>query len=253
MGITEKLFLFCNCRTSCSITAPAVFILVSLYINVTFEHLIVWYPVWLFKLLTLLHCWLNICELFNKSEWTILKAAFLVFVLAVATNEFARDTIFLLHNQSVQWLQWWQLNSGCIICVLAAGIPAVEVPWVRPMCGQWWQQCLIAMYCLWDYIHSSGEYHLLFLLCGVHLWHKCNRFSFIRYLAAVAWWQKWLQACVTHSHTQPQLLGIWVDIHISAAIENRRSLKVLHFQTQSNFISTNPSYEVRNIYIKLCT
>ena len=48
---------------------------------------------WLFKLLTLSYCWQTSCEIFNKSEWTILKAAFLVFVLAVAANEFARDTI----------------------------------------------------------------------------------------------------------------------------------------------------------------
>ena len=31
--------------------------------------------------------------------------------------------------------------------------------------------------------------------------YLCNRFSFIRYLAAVACWQDWLQVCVTHSHT----------------------------------------------------
>ena len=32
---------------------------------------------------------------YNKAEWTLLKVAFLVFVLVVATNEFAKNTIFV--------------------------------------------------------------------------------------------------------------------------------------------------------------
>ena len=45
-------------ETVCSITAPAVF-LIFWYVC---EHLIVWYPVWLFKLLTLFYCWWTFCE-----------------------------------------------------------------------------------------------------------------------------------------------------------------------------------------------
>ena len=74
----------------CSITAPAVYLVFFIFWYVC-EHLIVWYPVWLFKLLTLFYCWWIFVKIYKKSVWTILKAAFLMFVPAVAANEFARD------------------------------------------------------------------------------------------------------------------------------------------------------------------
>ena len=43
----------------------------------------------------------------------------------------------------------------------------------------------------------------------------CNRFSFIRCWAAVAWWQDWLQACVTHSHTASTSWHLGIHTHLS--------------------------------------
>ena len=97
MGITQKLFLFCNCRTSlqynclsCLFLLCVFDLLINLWLQ---EHLLMWYPVWLFKQLTLFYLLMNFCEIYNKSIWTFLSAVFLVFVLAVAISDLARDMI----------------------------------------------------------------------------------------------------------------------------------------------------------------
>ena len=77
MGITGKLFPFCNFRASCSITAPAV-LMSSLWLNVL--NAVFLYIIW-FTTIEILnielcdtHLWhFHIADdyYYNKPEWTI--------------------------------------------------------------------------------------------------------------------------------------------------------------------------------------
>ena len=68
------------------------------------------------------------------------------------------------------------------------------------------------------------------------IWLVCNRFSFIRYLGSCLMTGLFAGVCDSQSHTLNFLASGFSFIHISAATRDRRkSLKVLHFQTQSNF------------------
>ena len=79
----------------CSIAAPAVFLTVCVFlIFEKFNCVISSVTIWTIDIVLLLMNFF--VKIYNKSVWTILKAAFLMFVLAVATNEFVRDTIIII-------------------------------------------------------------------------------------------------------------------------------------------------------------
>ena len=129
MGITEKLFPFCNFRASCSITAPVVFKLsymFSSYFCVT-NHCDIWIlncvipQLWHFHITYDYWC--------NKTEWTILKVVFLVFVPAVATNKVAKNAILLSSAPNTLQFQPHMLmllyTYLCIFLETLAGYPEV--------------------------------------------------------------------------------------------------------------------------------
>ena len=110
MGITEKLYLFCNFGACCRITAPAVFNCVFKIVLPTFcsySDFNIDMHLWFLNIelcdtpiVTFSYCWWTTHVLFNKSEWTIsIKVVFLVFVPVVATNEFAKNMILKCVNR----------------------------------------------------------------------------------------------------------------------------------------------------------
>ena len=94
MGITEKLFLFCNCRTSLQYNClSCLFLFVYFWYFDMFVNIycvISSVTIWTIDIVLLL---MNLVKIYNKSIWTILSAVFLVFVPAVAASDLVRDII----------------------------------------------------------------------------------------------------------------------------------------------------------------
>ena len=144
MGITEKLYIFCNFRASCRITAPAVFKIVSqtfcIFSDFNIDIQLWFLNIELFdtSIVTFSYCWWTIHVLFNKSEWTIsIKVVFLVFVLVVAAKEFAKN-MMVSNFKSV----WVLVQCHFVVPVLGHPVRGRKIYCVIKFLGSRWQHRL---------------------------------------------------------------------------------------------------------------